>query len=85
MSTPAPTDRPATKRQVETLERLALMHGKPSPKLGITWSEAADAIRWLSTRIRKGEEHAPIPQEDPELQPYMTLRHWFMDKPGVNR
>lgn len=73
----------ATARQMATLRRLATMHGRPEPRLNLTYEEAGDAIRWLSTRRRKGEEHAPIPEPDPEMQPYMTLRNWRTDRPSV--
>ncbi len=75
-------ERLATNKQLATLRRLATMHGRQQPKDGITFEEASDAIRWLATRQRKGEEHAPVPQPDPELQPYMTLRGWRTARPG---
>jgi hypothetical protein len=78
-------DRPASKKAVETLNRLAERHGRPPAKVGISASEASDAIRWLATRLRPGQEHAPVPVEDPELQPGYTLGHWNTGRPGTRK
>lgn len=78
-------DRPASAKAIETLNRLAERHGRPPAKAGITASEASDAIRWLATRRKAGEEFSPIPAEDPEMQPGMTLRHWDLPRPGVRK
>lgn len=77
-----PGERPATKRQLSTLRRLATMHNRLEPKPHITFDEASDAIRWLATRRRKGEEFAPVPEPDPELQPNLSLHGWRTARPG---
>lgn len=78
-------DRPATKKQRETLARIAAIHGRPGPKDNLTFTEAQDAIRWLATRRKAGQEFVPAPAEDPEMQPGMTLRHWNTERPNVRR